>query len=220
MAGKTYAELKRDRQRLSRSFFRVNAFLVRSGFFLAGLLGLVAPEFIHLLLGEKWLPMLGVFRLMLVFTLFDPIKSTVARLFIAVGKPEQVVKARFIQLLVLLGGLYFLGSPLGITGVALAVDLMLVVGIVILLWQARPFVDFSPIRLFFGPGLALTVGLIAASVAGGRPEIADVDWQTGLAKFVVFSSIYGVILLALERRQFSEILLFLRNRIFRTRASS
>jgi O-antigen/teichoic acid export membrane protein len=136
VAGGTYAELKGDRKRLSRAFFRTNAFMVRSGFFLAGLLALIAPEFIGLLLGAKWLPMLDAFRLMLVYTMLDPMKITVGNLFIAVGKPGHVARARAVQLAVLVGGLFLLGLPLGITGVALAADGMLVVGMAILLWQA------------------------------------------------------------------------------------
>ena len=54
------------------------------------------------------MPMLDAFRLMLVFTLFDPIKITVANLFIAVGEPEKVVRTRFIQAAVLIAGLFLL----------------------------------------------------------------------------------------------------------------
>ena len=82
--GGTYAELKEDRLRLSQAFFRTNALLVRSGFLVAGLLALTAPEFIRIVLGTKWMPMLDVFRLMLVFTLIDPIQAATSSLFVAV----------------------------------------------------------------------------------------------------------------------------------------
>lgn len=209
VAGGTYAELKENRRRLSQAFFRTNAFLVRSGFFLAGLLALVAPEFIRLVLRAKWLPMLDAFRLMLVFTLLDPIKVTVSNLFVAVGKPELVVRARFVQLVVLMIALYLLGPSLGISGVALAVDLMLVVGIAMLLWQARTYVDISLMRLFAVPGLALTLGLLAGFAAGNLPGIVGSDWWTGLAKIVAFSLLYGLVMLILERHQMSEMMLHL-----------
>jgi O-antigen/teichoic acid export membrane protein len=206
VAGGTYAELKNDRRRLSQAFFRTNAFLVRSGFFLAGLLALTAPEFIRLLLGEKWLPMLDAFRLMLLFTLLDPIKITVSNLFIAVGKPEKVVRARLIQLAVLLIGLFTLGPALGIAGVALAVNLMLLVGIALLLWQARTHVDFSIRRLFAVPMLALVLGMAAAHAAITIPGILGSDWRTGAVKTVVFCALYAGIMLLLERDQISMLL--------------
>lgn len=211
----TYAELKGDRLRLSQAFFRINAFLVRSGFLLAGLLALIAPEFIRLVLGTKWLPMLDAFRLMLVYTLLDPIKLTVGSLFIAVGKPEKVLRARFVQLVVLIGGLLLLGPPLGITGVALAVDIMLVVGMVILLWQARSYVSFSLFRLFAAPGLALFLGMLLARGAIALPGVIGSDWRTGSVKVAVFLAVYGIVLLILERRQFHEMFLVLGKQIFR-----
>jgi len=219
VAGGTYAELTGNRKRLSRAFFRTNAFLLRSGFLLAGLLALVAPEFIRLGLGAKWLPMLDAFRLMLIYTLFDPIKATVAHLFVAVGKPGQIVQARVVQLIVLVIGLFLLGPLTGITGVALAVDFMLVVGIAILLWQARSFVDFSPRRLFAAPALGLVFGMLLAYRASTLPAIAGSDWRTGLVKIIVFTGVYGASLLALEWRQTWEMLLIFRQ-LFRRSASS
>jgi len=201
----TYAELKGDRLRLSRVFFRTNAFLVRSGFLLAGLLALVAPEFIRLFLGAKWIPMIDAFRLMLVFTMMDPMKMTIGNLFLAVGVPEKVVQVRFVQLTILIFGLFLLGPWLGIVGVAIAVDLMLIVGIGILLWQARIHVDFSPIRLFAVPSVALAAGMILAQVSVTLPGILGSDWHTGSLKALIFLTVYGAILYSLERNDLLQI---------------
>lgn len=213
VAGGTYAELKGNRLRLSQAFFRVNAFLVRSGFFLAGLLALVAPEFIRLALGVKWLPMLDAFQLMLVYTMLDPIKLTVAAAITSSGAPEKVVRARLIQLAVMAAGLVTLGPWLGIAGVALAVDLMLMVGILILLWQARAYVDFSLRHLFLVPTIALVLGIAAARVAISIPGVPRSDWWMGLLKGGVFALSYGAILVALERRQLSEMFPYLVDRL-------
>lgn len=201
VAGGTYAELKTDRRRLSQAFFRVNALLIRSGFFMGGLLALVAPEFIRIVLGAKWMPMLEAFRLMLVFTLFDPIKTTIGHLFVAVGKPERLVKIRMAQLAVMVIGLYLLGRLWDIAGVALAVDAMLVLGIGLSLWYAKKYVDISIRRLLLAPFLALSVGMILGRGALLIPGILGADWRTAGAKFVVFSTIYIITLILLERRQ-------------------
>lgn len=203
VAGGTYAELKGKRLQLSQAFFRTNALLVRSGFFLAGLLALVAPEFIRLILGDKWLPMLVTFRLMLVLALVDPIKVTLANLFVAVGKPELVVKTRLWQLLVLLVGLFPLGWVWGIVGVAVAMDAMLVVGTVTMLWQAKTYVDFSPMRLFAAPGVALALGILLGYAGGMIPGIPSSDWWTAIVKGMVYVSVFGMVLFALERQALS-----------------
>jgi O-antigen/teichoic acid export membrane protein len=213
VAGGTYAELKGDRKRLSHAFFLVNAFLLRSGFFLAGLMALVAPEFIRVALGQKWLPMLDAFRLMLLYTLLDPVKTTIGSLFVAVGRPEKVMQTHAVQLGVLMMGLYILGPVLGITGVALAVDAMLTVGLIILLWHARSYADFSIRRLLGAPAIALVSGLL---IAHGSIILFGVgsDWWTGSVKIVVFTIIYGASLLALEGRQTLDALWWVTKLIF------
>lgn len=210
VASGTYAELKGDRPRLSQAFFRTNALLVRSGFLFGGLLGLVAPEFIHLLLGDKWLPMLNVFRLMLVFTLLDPIKTTVSSLFTAVGRPEQVVQSRAIQLVVMVLGLLVLGRYWNISGVALTVDLMLLVGMGWLLWKAREHVDFSTRQLFVAPGLALAAGLgvalLLTPLVSWQSQTFDPGWMTAATKVIAFLIGYLALLFLLERRVLLEMI--------------
>lgn len=202
VAGGTYAELKNDRRRLSQAFFRSNALLVRTGFFLGGLLALIAPELVLILLGEKWLPMLQAFRLMLVFTLLDPIKLTVGTLFVAVGRPELLIRTRLVQLAILVVGLYALGFRLDITGVALAVDVMLVVGMAILFHQARVHVDYSLRQLFAVPTLALILGLAAgAGVMLLAGELVTANLLTAALKSGAFLVVFVAVLWIFERRQ-------------------
>jgi O-antigen/teichoic acid export membrane protein len=145
--------------------------------------------------------MLAPFRLMLIFTMFDPMKMTIADLFVAVGRPEKIVRARIIQLIVMVGGLLLLAPTLGITGVALAVDVMLVVGIGLLLWQAREFVQFSVRQLFLIPALALAVSLSAGFLIARAPFVPDSHWVTALVKLAVFVPVYGGFFVMLEWRQ-------------------
>lgn len=201
VAGGAYAEVKANHLRLSQLFFRTNALLVRSGFFLVGLLILIAPEFIRLVLGEKWLPMLLTFRLLLLFALLDPINATLSSLFLAVGEPGQLLRIRLVQVLVLFGGLLTFGYFAGIQGVAMAVNLMVVVGILLLLQHAHYYVDFSVLRLFAMPCLALGVGMVAARLALWGSGVHGADWRTGLVKLVVFAGSYLLVLLVTERRQ-------------------
>jgi O-antigen/teichoic acid export membrane protein len=201
-----YAELKSDRLNLSRAFFRVNALLVRAGFLLAGWLAVIAPQLIVLFLGARWLPMLAAYRLMLIYTLLDPIKITVANVLIAAGRPGLASLARLAQFAVLLSGLYALGPRWGIVGVALAVDGMLAAGIFLLLVFARRVADFSPLRLFLAPALALAAGVLAGGWVGDLSFIRGNDWVALAAKSTGVVLAYAVVLLALERRQLIDVL--------------
>jgi O-antigen/teichoic acid export membrane protein len=196
----TYAELMGDRPRLSQAFYQANALLVRSGFLLAGLISLIAPEFIVIVIGERWLPMMDAFRLMLVFTLFDPMKRTIANLFTGIGKPRVVVQTRFMQLIVMGIGLFGLGPLWGIAGVALAVDLMLVVGMAYALWRAKEFVDYSLRAMLLVPGAGLVVGLLTSNLLLGITNPVS-PWLSALMKIVVFTASYAAVLWVFERRE-------------------
>jgi O-antigen/teichoic acid export membrane protein len=198
VTGGTYSELKYDQVRLSQAFFRVNALLIRTGFLFAGWLAVIAPHFIVLFLGARWLPMLDAFRLMLIFTLFDPIKSNIGSLLLAVGKPEKVSLARLIQLVVLGAGLFILGSRFDIAGVALAVDLMLVVGIALVLFFTKPHVHFSIRRLFLVPTIALIVGLVLSWLATNYWDLTSSEWLAGFVKSIAFCLGYLLVLLGFE----------------------
>jgi O-antigen/teichoic acid export membrane protein len=197
----TYAEVKSDPMRLSQAFFRFNALLIRIGFFAAGLLALIAPELIRLLLGVKWLPMLPTFRIMLVFTLFDPIRTTISNLFFAVGHPEKTVRTNVIQVITLIICLFVFGKQSGIVGVAIAVDIMLIVGIIYMLILARQYVKFSVRRLFLIPTISISLGLILARAAIEVPGILGSPWRTGIVKSLIFTLVYGIIVFLFEREQ-------------------
>jgi O-antigen/teichoic acid export membrane protein len=202
----TYAELKGQRKRLSQAFFRVNSLLIRTGFFFSGWLALIAPEFIRLVIGIKWLPMLTAFRLMLIYTLLDPINATISGVFVAMGEPEKVVRTRVIQFIVLIISMFLLGPWLSIAGIALAIDGMVAVGVVLLIWQARVHVDFSIKQMFGVPIFALSTSLILARVSIILPGILGSSWRTGAVKTVVFCVIYLTIVLVLERKQIPMLL--------------
>ncbi len=220
VAGGTYAELKEERHRLSQAFFRANALLVRSGFLMGGLLVVIAPEFVHLALGEKWLPMVPAFQLMAVFTLLDPIRVTVSQVFVAVGQPERIIHVRLVQLVALVAGLFAFGRPLGIVGVALVVNIVLLVGLVPLLHGARAYVDFSSRRLFAVPIVAVSVAALTATAGAWAACLrltCPNDWLTAITKGGLFLLIFGGILLMMERQAMSEMLASLQA-VFRDRS--
>ena len=155
----SFAELKGDRSRLSKMFSYFLSYLLRLGFFTGGMLFLIAPEFIIIFLGERWLPMLEPFQLMLVFTLINPINLAIGHLYLSTGRPELIMRVRVIQLVVLLIGLFSLGNLYGIIGVAIAVNAMALIGFTLQLVHVRNFVDYSIRKLFLTPLISLGAGL-------------------------------------------------------------
>lgn len=211
----TYAEIAQDKKQLSDIFHKFNSFLIRSGFYFSGLLILIAPEFIMVLLGEKWMPMVMTFRLMLPFTLFDPMQQSFSKVFPAVGKPEVMIKIRAIQLAVMVGGLFLLGNLYNIEGVALAVDLMMVVGIILILLNAKQFVDFSISKLFKIPFIALIIGMIVGFVFDLLYASNYSDIISGIIKIIGFSAIYFGLLILLDRKEMKSFLILVEKYIYK-----
>jgi len=195
----TYAELRNQPKRLSQAFLESNRLMIRMSFLFAGGLALVAPEFIRLLLGEKWLPMTDAVRFMLLFTMLHPIRETTASLFTGIGKPGIVVTTRLIQLVALVLGLFVLGTFGEIVGVALAVDIMMIFGIGHMLWHARKFVTFSVTGLFLVPFIALLGGIAAGHGIQQVEFIEQTAWLLLVFKTIAFTAIYLVIWFGFER---------------------
>ena len=133
----------------------------------------------------------------------DPRLPGLAAVICGPGKVE-VVRVRLVQLAALLVGLFALGARWGITGVALVVDGVLLLGLGWLLARARDHVDFSARRLFLAPAVALGAAVVAALgglwlACGNGPGVCGNDWLVGGLKGALFVAVYGGALLALER---------------------
>lgn len=183
------------REARSQVFALLLGVLARVGFLLAGVLAVAAPEMITVLLGARWLPLLDAFRLMLVFALLDPLKRVLGDVLLACQQPGRLVRARALQLAVLVVGLAVLG-PRGISGVAVAVDIMAFAGAVQLLLAARDHVDVDLRDLLGVPLLALVVGL---ALAASTRVLATGVWPILLLSATAFTLGYGATLMVLER---------------------
>jgi len=150
-----FARVQDDRLQLSRIFYRSAHVILRTGFVLAGVFALVMPEFIRLVIGEKWMPMLWTFRLMLVYTALDSLLMLIDNLMMAVGQPQQLKSARVAQAIFFVPAVIVGAQLWGINGVALAADGMLVAGVWRLYRPLRKIVDFSVTRLALWPCIAL-----------------------------------------------------------------
>lgn len=195
-----FAHLQDDRQRLSRAFFRPTSLMVRAGALLSLILILIAPEFVELLLGERWLPMVFTFQLMIVYTLLDPLLVAASNLLAATGHPGMIARTRVIQALVFIPAVAILGPRLNIEGVAIAADLMVFVGAVLLFRHTRQVVDYSHRILWFWPvvGILLTAGLTVALT----PLLQGYSLWAALALKMSFITVsYLGLLWITERRQ-------------------
>lgn len=195
-----FARLQADRAQLSRAFYRSAHVIIRTGFLAAGLFALVMPEFIMFVIGEKWLPMLWTFRLMLIYTVLDPILMLIGNLMLATGQPQHLQQIRLVQAIFFLPAVIIGALLWDINGVAVAANLMLLVGA----WRSyrplRQTVDFSLSRLVIRPAIALA---LAWGIALTLEQIViAVWWQLLGLKLGVFLLLFGGFLLRFEWNEY------------------
>ncbi len=195
-----FAHLQHDRVRLSQVFYRATSVILRIGFLVTGLFALILPEFIHVVIGDRWQPMRFTFRLMLIYTLLDALYLLGMTLLFAVGRPQQAQRAVALRTLVFIPGVIVGAYLWDIDGVALAADAMAIGGGILLCRYVWEVVDFSLSRLALWPALAISLAwcggmLLEAAWVGHGP------WVTAVGKMVVFGALYVGVLLAAEREQ-------------------
>jgi O-antigen/teichoic acid export membrane protein len=193
-----YAALQDSKLQLSKAFFRSSSFLVRVGFLIGGVLLFISPEITIILYTDAWLPIVPVFRLMLFFLILNPLYVNLSFLIVGVGKPDFLVRTRLIQVVVFIISVIGFASISGINGIAIASNLMILVGTFNLLFVSRKFVQVSYKRMLFWP----TIAFIASISVGGLPNylnLGDNLWLSMILKISIISFIYLLILFITER---------------------
>jgi O-antigen/teichoic acid export membrane protein len=159
-----YARLQDDAARLARSFGLVNYFLVRI-FFAGATVLVVAPmETVRLLLGEEWLAVAPVLRILGIYAGLAPLLQNIQILLYARGVIFTGIRLRLLQLTFFLPGVVAAGWVGSLEGVA--ASLLVATGIAVALgWYfTRDVVRGTGRRIYAVPsiGLVLTVVLFWA----------------------------------------------------------
>lgn len=196
-----FAKLQDSRVQLSKAYFRFSSLVTRVGFLLAGVMVLGANVFVYFILGEKWVPMVTTFQLMIPYVLLDPLLMIGASLAQAVGHPDFWTRARVTQVVFFVPAVVLSSRFWGINGVALATDAALVVGLALLSTQNRRLVDVSLKRVLGAPALGLSFGLaLGSSVL--RFSIGGGLLVDGLLAILAFSITYSATLMIAEFNEY------------------
>jgi PST family polysaccharide transporter len=192
-----YAKLQQDRLRLSKAFYRAGSLMIRAGFLLSLVFVLIAPEFTRIFIGVKWLPIVPVFRFMILYTLLDPLILTAGHLLTAIGRPQILTKVKGFQLLFFVPAVIILSNSFGVEGVAIAVDLMAIIGLALIFSQIRKFIDFSLWKMFCYPIVSLLLAVGITLFVEGNVSLAS-DWLSFIVKGGLAAAIYSILMLLFE----------------------
>ena len=144
--------------------------------------------------------MLVTFQLMIVYTLFDPLSLGAQNLLMATGHPDVVMRIRLLQAGIFVPAVIGLSYVAGIEGVALAADIMIITGAVLLFWYTRKIITYSQQALWLWPLVALGVTAMVVVLLNSFWATLPL-WGSFVAKFVLISVIYLSFLWLTERKQ-------------------
>ncbi len=184
----SFAEAAGDRAALSADVNRTVRLLASGGFLTAGGLAVTAPDLVQLVLGEKWLPMVDVFRWMLVFSMLDPMRVALGHLLTGTGRARELLRVSGLQVLVLIALMVPLGRVWGPSGVASAVTASAAAGTAALFRAAHRHVELDLRQTLLRPTLTTAAGVLAAA---GVAVLLDRTQPavSGLSTIVVYATV-------------------------------
>lgn len=116
-----YAKLQHDLDRFQAAFRRITGFMVTLIIPVALLILLSAESFVPLILGEQWIEMIPVMRIMAIAGFLLTIGLAARPVFLGIGSPQNVFRMQAIRATTLVICLYPLAASYGINGAAWSV---------------------------------------------------------------------------------------------------
>ncbi len=164
------------------------------------LLAAIMPELVTLVYGEKWLPAAKIYRALLPCFIIIMVQTFILDFQLIDGSSKSVFISRIVAVLVLGGVIFPLMYWQGVIGAAIAADLALFAGLVVLGYTVKKTTGLRFSDVLFRPLLVTAIALSGSVFGVYFCEI--MLWNTAALQFfvktIVFSLIYVLGLFALE----------------------
>jgi len=177
------------------------------------LLGLITPEVITLLYGEKWLPAAIIYRALMPFFFLTIVRAFISSFHLIDGNSKSVFLSNLISLVILSIMIFPALHYGGVIGVAIAVDVSVIAGFALLLLELRKVTNVSLRSIALMPVLLTVAATVCVALVSNFSNV--VEWNDFLRlilKSVVFSSTFIGGILIFEKVFVSRVLKYLRVR--------
>tara|TARA_B100001750_G_scaffold72709_1_gene58061 strand:+ start:20915 stop:22393 length:1479 start_codon:yes stop_codon:yes gene_type:complete len=168
-------------------------------------IGIIASELIPILYGENWSPSIVLLQLLTPYALCFSLNSLLRRTEVVSGVPKSVMIIRIIQLMLLGVLLYPMITIWNANGVAIAVDISMIVSTILLFRIIKIHINLNLKKIFFIPIVIACVSSISTLLI--KFQLANLVGTLEL--FFIESTIYWLITIAmfyiLERSLFFQI---------------
>lgn len=198
-----YAQYQDQKEKLTRAFTLVSSGMWRIALPISLGLVLSARELVEIMIGVRWLPMVPIFQLLLIYSMIRVLlDDTGPFLSGGLGKPALTTKALFLQAIILVVISPVLVWRWGASGEAVAVSAVAVGGIAYIYWYIARHLPINFFQIFVAPTVSGLVGVVLALGVGSLapPSL----WGQLLSKSLTFSGGYLLVLWTWERKWLQE----------------
>ncbi|RCV66041.1 polysaccharide transporter, PST family, partial [Methanophagales archaeon] len=150
----TYSKLQDDRDALRRAYQKTLKYVSMLSIPAALGIFILAPDFVSVLLGEKWMPAVPALQVLCVFGMMRSIAATFGPIFQATGNPKILRDIALLKLVLLLILIFPLTDTYGILGTALATTLPAFLTVSLQMWQVARIINqkiYSVFRVLLIP---------------------------------------------------------------------
>lgn len=206
----TYSALQGDKEKLAGTFSIVLKSIIRVSFPLSLILYMTADDFTVFVLGPKWIPMIPIFRILIVYGVFRSIFDDLGEFFTAVGQPKLVSFYLTGQALLSLVLAPVLTRLYQAEGAAISLSIVLGIGVMTAYVLIKRVVRIRTLSLFLPTILVCFLTMIAFKFVVYRFNLNFTDpFYSLLSKALVFSFFYLVFMSLIDGRSFLKDLKFM-----------
>jgi lipopolysaccharide exporter len=116
-----YAKVQNDATRLRKAFVEALGGTALTSIGLAGYIWMITPDFVKIVLGERWLGVIPVMRLLAIWGAAESVSEIPIALFEAVGRPQLATRRLLVKTVLLAGLIYPMLLWWDLKGVCVAV---------------------------------------------------------------------------------------------------
>jgi len=215
-----FSQMQDNQERFNAAYFKVLKTISLSTFPVLAGLACVAPEFVKVLLGEKWLPIINAVRILCLYGMIGSISSTVGSVFCSKGRPDIELKADFF-VLSLLFPFMFVGIRWGFMGIVIAKTIHHVFMIIIYFAMLKPLMNYRISSLYNSllPGLRNSVAMACVVLVYRNlfKTILDNELLLLISAIFVGAGVYLFLLKYFDSEIFLELKNLIGNKLKKTR---
>jgi|GEM_PF-2460650 len=161
-----YCRLQNSREDVSKALAKVVSTIFRLTVPISLGMVLVGSEFVEIVLGEKWLPVAPLLKVLALYTVLRSIFDDTGRVFLALGKPKTPAVLRAVQSVLQIGICYMLVTGFGPMGASLSADLAVLIGVGLNYFFLQRLIRIPFREIFLYPAVCGVLTLVCVSALG------------------------------------------------------